>query len=573
MLKVPSATADGARMTLLALRRYVTAAAGFTLAINLLMLVSPLHMIQVYDRVLTSGSVDTLVLITGLAVVLLLVYAVADAGRKSIFSLLGRRFAERLELPVFASAAASPDAARDVSAAMGSLATVQKFVISGGPAPFFDAPYVPLFALLLFFIHPWLGAIGLAGALILIGLAVVMELTTRMTVEETGRREGLAQAFLAGASRQYSAVAGMGMASAVFRIWQRLKSEASDIQSTSGDRSNLLAAISRSLRQVLQVIMLSAGAYLTLKHEVSPGAIIASSIILSRALAPVDQALGQWAQIVKVREAWNKLVMRLPPEALDASEVTPIPRPEGKLSLEGLSIGVPGGRDPLIARMGLALEPGSLMVVIGANGSGKTSFLQTLTGAWPVHSGIVRLGGRDIHAWAGEDRGRYVGYLPQDVELLPGTVRENIARFSEGEPEPVFEAVRLAGCSEAILRMGKGFDTPVGPGGVHVSAGQRQSIGLARALYGDPVLLVLDEPTAHLDSTRAAAMAGLLRDLKAGGRVMIVATHDLNILNVADQVMNLSGGYASVASGEDYRKSLAEYKRNAGMPIAREVVT
>ncbi|EGF91073.1 alkaline protease secretion ATP-binding protein aprD [Asticcacaulis biprosthecium C19] len=560
-------------MTLLALRRYVTAAAGFTLAINLLMLVSPLHMIQVYDRVLTSGSVDTLVLITGLAVVLLLVYAVADAGRKSIFSLLGRRFAERLELPVFASAAASPDAARDVSAAMGSLATVQKFVISGGPAPFFDAPYVPLFALLLFFIHPWLGAIGLAGALILIGLAVVMELTTRMTVEETGRREGLAQAFLAGASRQYSAVAGMGMASAVFRIWQRLKSEASDIQSTSGDRSNLLAAISRSLRQVLQVIMLSAGAYLTLKHEVSPGAIIASSIILSRALAPVDQALGQWAQIVKVREAWNKLVMRLPPEALDASEVTPIPRPEGKLSLEGLSIGVPGGRDPLIARMGLALEPGSLMVVIGANGSGKTSFLQTLTGAWPVHSGIVRLGGRDIHAWAGEDRGRYVGYLPQDVELLPGTVRENIARFSEGEPEPVFEAVRLAGCSEAILRMGKGFDTPVGPGGVHVSAGQRQSIGLARALYGDPVLLVLDEPTAHLDSTRAAAMAGLLRDLKAGGRVMIVATHDLNILNVADQVMNLSGGYASVASGEDYRKSLAEYKRNAGMPIAREVVT
>ncbi|ESQ76983.1 hypothetical protein ABAC402_02610 [Asticcacaulis sp. AC402] len=550
-----------------ALRRYIAAAASFTLALNILMLVSPLHMIQVYDRVLTSGSVDSLLLITLLATALLGVYAIADAGRKRVFTLLGTRFFRRVEQGLFARAMRSADPGREVPAAVGDLATVQKFIAGGGAAPFFDAPYAPLFAALLFFVHPVMGAVGLTGAFVLIGLAVASEVTTRTGTAEIGRKESSAQVFLAGLSRQANAVLSMGMVGRAFQRWQTLVQEGHDGQLVVGERSAVLAAASRGLRQILQVLMLSVGAYYTLRHEVSPGAIIASSIILSRALGPVDHIVGAWPQIVRVREAWAGLTRRLPEGALDRTESLPLPRPEARLTLEGVAIATPGTSEALVGRMSLTLEPGSLMVVVGPSGSGKTSLLQTLSGAWAPMTGTVRLGGSHLHAWDADDRGAHVGYMPQDVELLPGKVWENITRFQPAEPPQIHDAAEKAHCADAIVRLPQGYDTLVGPGGAHISAGQKQGIGLARALFGTPALILLDEPTAHLDLARATGVRKLLESLKTEAHVVVVASHDLRLLEIADYVMSLNAGQATVSTGKDFMKEVVNLRRTRPTPV------
>ena len=345
-------------------------------------------------------------------------------------------------------------------------------------------------------------------------------------------------------------------------------------------KSTYLSSTTRSLRQILQVGILGTGAALAVSGHVTPGTIVAGSIIMGRGLAPIDQTVAIWRQVIMARQSWDNLKKWIDAEEpgsvpLEHDEtVTAMPRPEPTLKFEEFSVGIPGSDRPLLPKMSLDFPAGSIVALLGPSGSGKTSFLQSVAGAWPAHHGATRLGGRDIATWDARDRGRYVGYLPQNVELLTGTIFENICRFSECDPEEVFDAARRIGAHDMILTLPKGYDTPIGEGGVHLSAGQRQIVGLARAMFGQPALLLLDEPTAHLDANLAANLMqyfGNLARLPQDKRdvTAIIATHDLRLINAADKVMVIKDRKISVSPREDYMRKVSDLRRGQQPPGAR----
>ncbi|MEM6267719.1 MAG: ATP-binding cassette domain-containing protein, partial [Pseudomonadota bacterium] len=493
----------------------------------------------VYDSVLTSGSYDTLIWLTLIAVFLLAIYGAAEAGRRRLAAIAGQRLEAEFSERAFHrfELCQEPNAAlpRDLANA-GRLASPFQ---SGTILAFVDLPFVPLFLVVLAMIHPFLGTLGLIGGAAVFALAVMAELSNRAPSERALAVQTDTARFAEGLARQRSALVAMGLVERARDAWFAMRGTGERDNTESSRKDSIFTASSRAARQILQISILCAGASLALNQQLSPGGIVAASIVLSRALAPIDLIVGSWRSLVQARRAWSDTQERL--GSLPRAEaVTPLPAPPALLKLDRVSASLPGSEVPLIRPFSAELQGGSLVALTGANGSGKTTLLQTLSGAWPIEGGKALLGGRSIHAWPHSDRGRHIGYLPQGVELLPATIAQNIARLSNAPPHAIIAAARAAGAHEQILALPDGYESRVGPGGIHLSAGQRQSIGLARALFGSPVLLILDEPTSNLDDLAATRVVSAIATRVAEGGIALVATHDPRLLLRATKVLELA---------------------------------
>lgn len=541
---------------------YVAPILGFTVVANLLLLVSPFYMLQVYDRILTSGSIDTLIWLTVISIFLLGIYAAAEVGRRRLATLAAAQLDEIMSDNMFDRFIDDPLEAGAIPTRLRHVSRIRGFLSNQAILPFFDLPFSPLFLAILFVIHPVIGVIGLLGAMLMIVIAVSAEGFTRMSHEQASQTDAQALELALGLARNRSAIVSMGLATAALARWRTLKTAAHAISLDGGRREVGFASSAKSVRQMLQILVLGAGGALAVRQQVSPGAIVAGSIILGRALAPIDQIVGSWRNIASIREAWSSLGDIVTAKDLDV-DVMPLPRPDAILQLDRLAAAPPGVTTPLIRPFRMELQSGTLISLLGPIGSGKTSLLQTLSGAWKPQSGEVSLGGRNLHAWSSHDRGRHVGYVPQQVELLPGTVAQNIARMGEVDPEAVLKASQLAGAHEMILSLQDGYDTRVGPHAMHLlSAGQTQLIGLARALFGAPVLLVLDEPTANLDATTSRAVIACLTAQAHQGAIIIAATHDRSLIGASSGVLAIREGVMVSADAQKYLESLRQPKNS-----------
>lgn len=525
---------------------------GFSLVSNILLLVSPLYMLQVYDRILTSGSKDTLIWITLISIFLLGVYGAAETGRRRICSLAAEELEEKLSERIFTEFDKTHDAGGRLPNDLRVLSRIRGFFQNQTVLPFFDLPFAPLFLLVMFMIHPIIGALGLGGGAILLGIAISAEFSTRRTNETAASVNSRAFNLATGLSRQRSVIVAMGLTNSALAKWRDTKEAARELNLKAGAKETGFSSITKAGRQMLQILILGAGGALAITQQISPGAIVAGSIILGRALGPIDQIVGSWRGITSARSAWNQIQTAIENDQVKL-EYTPLPRPEANLKLERLSIAAPGAREALIRPFGFEANGGQMIAILGSNGCGKTTLLQTIAGAWSPHSGSVILGGRDLHSWVSEDRGQYVGYVPQDVELLPGSVGENISRMSECTPEEIIEAAKKAGAHEMILSLPDGYETSVGVAGIgSLSAGQRQLIGLARALFGNPVIILLDEPTANLDPTAVYHTISNLNKVAQSGSIVLTATHDLKLISATQSVMVVREGGILTADTKQY---------------------
>ena len=524
-------------------RRLFVVIGAFSFFINILMLVGPLYMLQIYDRVLASRSYDTLVALTVLAVGLIATSALLELVRSRILTRLGSRFDEDLKESVFSAmfdhqlrgrTAEGSQFLRDTDAVRG-------FLTGPGLVVFFDAPWTPVFIAVIFLFHPLLGAVALGGAILLFGLAVLSEFITRNPLKSSAARGLEAYEFASSSLRNAEAVHAMGMIPQVRSRWQDLHEKGLALQNRATDRAGALTAIAKFIRPCLQIGMLGFGAYLVIQEAITPGVMIAASIIMGRALAPVESAINNWRQFISARGAYSRLQ-----QLLDANpsrpDQLPLPQPEGYLKVENVTAMPPQGGKPILQGVSFDLSPGQMLGVIGPSAAGKSTLARLLVGVWPRAAGHVRLDGGELANWPPEQLGMNIGYLPQDVELLSGTVAENVARMHQPDSEKVIAAARLCDAHEMILRLPDGYETHIGEGGCVLSGGQRQRIALARALYGDPCLVVLDEPNANLDSDGEAALQKTLTRLKSRNKTVVVVSHRPAILTAVDLVLVLRGG-------------------------------
>jgi ATP-binding cassette subfamily B protein/ATP-binding cassette subfamily C protein len=537
---------------LMACRGGFLAVALFSLCINLLMLTVPLYMLQLFSRVLGSGSTDTLLLLTAIAGIALLTLAVLEAVRGQVLLRTGAWIDSRLGGSLLArSIRATLRHNRDPSVqALRDLSTFRGFLTGPAIFPVLDAPWTPIFLVVIFLLHPLLGVIALTGALVLLTLAIVNELTTRKPLQHSGNASIQALHQAEAAARNADAIEAMGMMPGLIRRWNQQNAEALSLQAQAGIRSGGIAAGARFVRLFLQIGMFGAGAWLVILGELTPGAMIAGSILMGRALAPVDRAIGSWRLAIAAREAYRRISIQLD-ETPSREKAMALPTPSGRLRVEGLAYVHPGATKPVLRNIAFVIEPGEVLGLIGPTATGKTTLARLLVGNLEPRAGHVRLDGIEIAQWASEDRGRHIGYLPQDVELFSGTVAENIARMGEGEAEKVIAAARLAGVHDMILHLPQGYDTEVGEGGAALSGGQRQRIALARALFGDPPFLVLDEPNASLDQGGEQALLNAIATLKARRATLVVIAHRPNLLRHTDKILVLRDGVPQMFGPRD----------------------
>lgn len=517
----------------------------FSFVINLLMLSGPLFMLQIYDRVLSSGSVPTLVALTILICVLFAFMALVDAVRARVFSRIGERMEEVLQAPAFLAVLRrtwrSPD--KTGGQPLRDLDNVRGYLSSAGPAAFFDVPWVPVYLAAIYIFHPVLGSFALVAAIILIALAALTEfMTGKKQVSAAGASED-AHRFAEEVRRQSEIVTVLGMSRVLSNTWLEHKSKALLLHGSTSNRATMLSSVSKSLRLLFQSGILAVGAWLAIEQKITPGSMVAASIIMSRALAPIDQLIGQWRMMIGARRSWARLKTLLTGDAQADQSPMALPKPTGRLSVSGLACLAPGKQKPLISRVQFSLEPGSGLGIIGASGSGKTTLTKAILGIWPHVQGDVRLDGAKLDQWDRDTLGRYIGYLPQDAALLPGTLAQNISRFDpEATPDKIIAAAKLAGVHELSLSFENGYDTPLGIEGVQLSAGQRQRVALARAVYGDPALIILDEPNSNLDSIGDAALHNAILALRQNGTTVIVVAHRPSAVNAVDQLLFIADG-------------------------------
>ena len=515
----------------------------FSLCINLLMLVTPLYMLQIFDRVLSSRSTDTLLFLTLIAGIALLTLGVLEAVRNSVMVRLGTWLDQHLSGAVLTgSVVATLQRGRDPSIqGLRDLSTFRTFLTGPAIFPIMDAPWTPIFLAVIFLLHPLLGWLSLAGALVLFALALSNEFATRKLLQEAGGTAVRALGQAEAAVRNADVVEAMGMMPGLVRRWRQRNAETLTLQARASGRSGKITAISKFVRQFLQVGILGVGAWLVLGDEMTPGAMIAGSILMGRALAPVDMAINSWKSAVTARSAYGRIKRQLD-ETPPRGKSMPLPAPRGEVRVAGLAYVHPGASEPVLRGVTFQLEPREALGIIGPTAAGKTTLARVLVGNLPPRAGYARLDGVDLAQWDPEDLGRHIGYLPQDVELFIGTVRENIARMGEGDPEEVVAAARLAGVHEMILRLVGGYDTEIGDRGAVLSGGQRQQIALARAVYGRPKFVVLDEPSASLDHIGEEALLKTIGTLKEGGATLVVIAHRPSILRHVDKILVLRNG-------------------------------
>ncbi len=522
----------------------------FSLFVNLLLLVSPLYMLQVYDRVLSSGHRETLILLTLMAAVALAVLGLLDALRGYVLTRIGLWLDQTLADRLVARSVEQSLAGERIGAqALRDLSSLRGFV--GGPAitAFFDAPWMPIFIGFIWLLHPWLGMLAVITAIVLFALAVVNEVATRAPLAAANRASIHANRSAELAVRNAEVVQAMGILPGFLARWHKTTETVLSHQRVASDRASALGGLSKFARLMAQTLVLGLGAYLVLGGEATPGSMIAASILLGRALVPVEQAIGGWRQFVGARDAYRRLetLLSVPPQP----PAMALPRPTGRIDMENVLFAPPGSQKPTIRRVTATIQPGTVTAIVGPSGAGKSTLCRLLVGAWKPTAGSVRLDGAEVHRWDRSDFGRHVGYLPQDVELFDGTIADNIARLGEANPELVVEAAQRADVHDMILRLDKGYETDIGDGGQIMSGGQRQRIGLARALYGTPRVMILDEPAANLDTDGENALQKAIAAIKAEGSTVIMVAHRPSLLTHVDQVLVMHDGVVTEAGPRD----------------------
>jgi len=549
------------------LRRPLIAVGLFSAGVNVLMLTGPMFMLQVYDRVMSSGSVPTLVGLFAVVVLCYLFLGVYDFFRVRLLSRAGYALDRMLgdegfRLWIGAAGQGYPSNSRPLS----DLAVLRGFVASPAMLGFFDLPWVPFYLGVVFLIHPVSGLVTLGGAAVVTVLALAGQALTYRSYREAMAMDGAESFFVEQGFRNADTLRALGMQGAVTGAWRRMHDAGLVRGQEGGDRSEMLAASSKAFRMLLQSALLAVGGYLALRHEISSGMIIATSIIAGRALAPIDQVIGQWRAVVRAREAHRRLMGAMEGQGPRDLPVD-LPRPEGRLALRGVTKFAPGtmgrsDRAPILAQVSFAIGPGDALGVIGPSASGKSTLARLITGIWRPDAGELRLDGATLDQWDPDRLGRHVGYLPQHLELLAGTVRDNIARFDpQAADEAVIEAAQMAGVHEMILGLPEGYGTRIGHGAPPLSGGQIQRIGLARALYGAPQLVVLDEPNSNLDAAGDEALARAIGALRAAGRTVVVMAHRPSAIGAANKLLVMQNG--TVAQFGDKDEVLARAMRPA----------
>lgn len=518
---------------------------AFSLAVNLLMMASPLYMMQIFDHVLSSRSTDTLVMLTLIATLALAVLSLIDGIRSQILARLGFWLDERMGPPVLGGAlrlALSTDGGR-AGHGLRDLATIRGFLAGPAITPLLDAPWAPLFLGALFFLHPLLGLVGLGGGAALVILALLNETSTKTALTRAGSATAKLHHGIEAALRNADAIRAMGMMEGVVRLWRRDNALVRAANRVAGDWGTVILTASRFLRYSVQTMIMGVAAYLVIQHDISPGAMFASSFLLGRAMAPVENAIGTWKSLVGARLAYRRLNDLLAATTGPGPGMT-MARPEGALQVERVSYVPPGAEAPILRGVSFDLPAGEVLGIVGPSAAGKSTLARLIVGAAQPTAGNVRLDGADIGVWLNSGGFRDLGYLPQDIGLFSGTVGENIGRLGEADPDAVIEAASLVGLHEAIMRLPRGYDSDIGESGLKLSGGQRQRVGLARAMFGMPRLVVLDEPNASLDHEGEEALVRAIAHLKAQGRTVIVIAHRPSVLGLADRILVLRNGMA-----------------------------
>lgn len=517
--------------------------AVFSAVINLLMLVPAIYMLQVYDRVLSSGNQWTLLMLTLLALGLFLLMGALEWVRSLLVIRIGEQFDESLSDRVYhASYQHSLREQNNVTAqSLSDLSQLRQFMTGSALFAFLDAPWFPIYLLVIFLFHPWLGVLALTGAILLIALAVINECWSKAILNSANQISAQAQQKAVACLQQADAIAAMGMFDRVKAIWKQKHQVGLTYQCVASERNAAISALAKTTRTALQSLMLGLGAYLAVKGHISAGMMVAGSILIGRMLSPVEQLVGalrQWSQAQRSKQRLEHLLQAYPAE----SEKLKLSPPQGNLRVEQMSLLPPGAQRPCLTNISFSISAGDVLAVLGASGSGKSCLAKALVGIWAPKLGKICFDDADISQWNQQALGQHIGYVPQEVSLFEGTLAENIARFEQPDSEAVIAAAKLAGVHELILQLPQGYETKLSEGTNGLSGGQKQRIALARALYGNPSIIVLDEPNAHLDEVGEKALAESLAALKSKGKTLILITHKVGILPLTNKVLVLNGG-------------------------------
>jgi len=557
--------------TLWGFRREFLIVGLFSMIANVLMLTPTLYMLQVYDRVLASQSELTLLAMSLLTLFLFAIMGFAEWMRSRLLVSSGVRLDEQLSTQVFNASfeAHLSQASTTPARAFGDLIQIRQFLTGNGIFAFFDAPWAPIYMVVLFFLHPWLGVMGVVFAIIQAALAWFGHRHTLAPSEAASKANAEAGNFLQSKLRNAEVLESMGMVQSLQHRWNERHQVALARNGEAQHLTHRITALSKFIRYSQQSLSLGAGALLVINGELSPGGMIAANVLMSRALGPIDMIVGSWRQFIGMRAAFARLEQLLRDYPLRDPAFKRV-APKGAITLEQVFASAPGRAQPILQNINLNVTPGTVTAVLGPSGSGKSTLARVLVGIWPDVSGNVLLDGLPLSGWNRTELGPHIGYLPQDIELFEGTIAENIARFTEVDSTQVIAAAQSAGLHDMILRFPKGYDTPIGEAGNLLSGGQRQRIGLARALYGNPLLIVLDEPNANLDDAGEAALYQAVQGLKAQGKTVFLITHRPGAVAVADRLLILRDGQVQAEGPRDAVIAALQTPRPAPMPPAPE---
>ena len=539
--------------TLIACRSSFFSVALFSFFINLLMLVPSFYMLQVYDRAVSSGSEATLLMLTLIMLFLMITLGSLEWVRSRIMVRISTRLEHNLGTRLYDASfklALDSGGVNATTQPLSDLNGLRQFLTGNGLFAFFDAPWLPIYLAVMFVFHPWFGWLGLMSAVLLAALAILNERLTQAPLQQANREHMLATTFTGKSLSNAEVVAAMGMLPSIRQRWLSRVHQVLLLQGSASDRAGAITSVSKTFRQLVQSLVLGLGAYLAINHEISAGLMIAGSILLGRALAPIDQMIGAWKSFIGARSQYARLHDLLAKVEQDPLPMS-LPAPTGSIKVENLNAGAPTSTKPIIRNITFQVTSGTAVGIIGPSGSGKSTLARALLGIWPVMEGHVRLDGADITQWRREELGRHIGYLPQDIELFEGSISENIARLGELDAAAVVEASQMAGVHELILQLPQGYDTTIGVNGGGLSGGQRQRIGLARALYGNPKLLILDEPNSNLDEAGERMLAQALQKMKQRGTTIFVITHRHSVLAQLDSLIVMHAGEMALCGPRD----------------------
>lgn len=532
----------------------------FSFVINMLMLVPALYMLQIYDRVLVSRNMETLIALTILMLGMYMLLAFLEWVRSRVVVRAGNRMDEQLSSKTFGAAFSNAlkVGAGNAQQAFSDLTQVRQFLTGRGLFAFFDVPWAPIYIFVAFLLHPGIGMLAIGSSIILIILTLITEVASKNPLREANRLHNKASTFAGINFRNSEAIEAMGMLKNVKNSWFPMQLSMLSQQTKASDRAATISSITKFVRLAAQSLTYAVGSYFVIQQEMSAGQMIAGSILTGRALAPIDMLMGSWRQFTTARNAYKRL-SNLFMNYEEKKAGTKLPAPKGNIELKKVVAVPPNSNIQILKGISFSAKAGDMIAVLGPSAAGKSTLARVIVGVWPPLVGEVRLDGADLKQWAREELGQYIGYLPQTVELLDGTIAQNIARFGRLDSEKIVEAAKLANVHEMILGFKDGYDTYIGEGGVILSGGQRQRIGLARAVYGNPVLIVLDEPNSNLDDAGEQGLVDALKKLKQKNSTVFIITHRKSILSVVDKAMVLSNGTLQLyGKKEEVFKKLAQ---------------